>query len=183
MEARFGSDCIVVELATALCEGEIEIGEGFEVAVDEGLIEQRPEALGGLELGAVGRQVDELDAVGDGQANQAVPAGIVEHEDDGALAARTGGSGEGGEQGLEEGFGDAVGEIPDDLARAGSDEGGHIKPFVAMVAEGDGALTDRRPDPPADRLQPEPVLVGCSDLDRPLGVFRRGVSDRVVEFF
>jgi hypothetical protein len=41
-----------------------------------------------------------------------------------------------------------------------------------------GAQT-RRPDPAADRLQAEPVLVLGPDLDRPVGVLGRGLRDRL----
>jgi len=183
VEVGFGFDGVAIEPATAFGNGGIEIGEGLEVSVDERLVDEGPEAFGGLKLGTVRRQIDELDAVGNGESDQAVPAGIVEHQDDGAIAARAGGSGEGREQGFEEGLGDAVGDIPNRLARARGDEGGHIEPFVAVVADGDRTLTDRRPDPAADRLQAEPVLVRRPDLDRAFGVFRGGLSDGGAEFF
>jgi hypothetical protein len=63
----------------------IEGFEGFEVLVDDGFVDERPEAFGGLQLGTVGRQEDQ-GAVRDGQAAGAVPAGVVGHEDDDAIA-------------------------------------------------------------------------------------------------
>ena len=54
--------------------------------MDDGLVDQWPEMLGALEFRTVGRQEDEGDSVGGGQAFGAVPVGVVEHEADVALA-------------------------------------------------------------------------------------------------
>src|SRR3954471_18037204 len=98
-----------------------------------------------------------------------MPAGVVEHEDDAALAAGAGLAREGGEQGSEEGLGEAAAEIPDRLAAGRLHEGGDVEPLVAVMAEGDRSLTPGRPDPAADRLQAEAVLVLRPDLDRAVG--------------
>src|ERR687897_1758280 len=100
----------------------------------------------------MGRQEDEPDPVRDVQALGPMPARVVEHEDDAALAARAGLAREGGEQCGEEGLGEAAAEVPDRLAAGRLHEGGDVEPLVAMVAEGDWSLTHRRPDPTADRL-------------------------------
>jgi hypothetical protein len=52
-----------------------------------------------------------------------------------------------------------------------------------VVAERDRPLADGRPDPAADRLQAEAVLVRGPDLDGAVGVFRRGLRDRLVQLF
>src|SRR5918911_2724164 len=110
-----------------------------------------------------------------------MPAGVVEGEDDAALAPGAGLAGEGGEQGGEEGLGEAAAEIPDRLAAGRLHEGGDVEPLVAMVAKRDGALADRRPDPAPDRLQAEAVLVLRPDLDRPVGMRRLGRSGSGLE--
>ena len=74
----------------AFGEDGVERAERLDVAVDDGLVDQRPEVLGRLELGGVGRQVDEADAVGDGEARFGVPAGAVEHQEDDAVAPGAG---------------------------------------------------------------------------------------------
>jgi hypothetical protein len=96
-----------IKLATALGDGGAEFVERGDVPIDDRLIHQRPEMLGGLEFGRVGRQEDESDPLGDDQALGAMPAGIVEHEDDAALAPRAGLAGEAGEQFGKEGLGEA----------------------------------------------------------------------------
>jgi len=93
-----------IELDAAFGHDGIEFGEGFEVGVGERLIEDGPKTLGGLEFGRVGRQIDEFDAVRDGEAGGAMPAGIVEHQHDRTFSAGSGFSREGGEQGFKEGL-------------------------------------------------------------------------------
>jgi hypothetical protein len=52
-----------------------------------------------------------------------------------------------------------------------------------MVAEREWALTDRRPDAPADRLQADAVPVGRPHLDRMLRMHRSDLADRGIEVF
>ena len=61
--------------------------ERVEVLVGDGLVDMRPERLGRRELGGVGRQVDEAEALGHDEAGRAVPAGVVEHEQDHAVGS------------------------------------------------------------------------------------------------
>ncbi len=75
-------------------DGGVELGEGFEVPVGERLIDMDPQRLGWLELGAVGRQVDEPQAIGHREPGRAVPAGVVEHEQDDPVAPGAGLAGE-----------------------------------------------------------------------------------------
>ena len=170
-----------IELATTRGEDGAEFVQRGDMPIGDRLIHQRPEMLGGLEFGRVGRQEDEADSIGDGQAFGSMPAGVVEHEDAAAGAPCTGLAREGGEQFGKEGLGEAAAEIPDRLAAGRLHEGGDMEPLVAVVAEGDRPLTDRRPDPAADRLQAKAVLVLCPDLDRPIGMRRLGRSDSGIE--
>src|SRR4051812_2018397 len=115
--------------------------------------------LRGLEFGRVGRQEDEADSVGNDQALGSMPAGIVEHEDDAALASRAGLSGKAGEQFGEEELGEAVAEIPDRLAAGRLHKGGDVQPLVPVMAEGDWSLADGRPNVAADWLQAKTVFI------------------------
>jgi len=81
---------ILVEMAASLGDDGIEIVDGVEVGVGERLIDERPQVLGGLEFRAMGRLVDEPDAVGDGEVLRTVPSGIVELEHDDAVAPGAG---------------------------------------------------------------------------------------------
>src|ERR687894_3044955 len=125
----------------------------------------------------MGRQEDEPDPVRDVQALGPMPARVVEHEDDAALAARAGLPREAGEQRLEEGLGEAAAEVPDRLAAGRLHEGDHVQPLVAVMAEGDRPLADGGPDPAPDRLQAETMLVLGPDLDGAVGMSRPGLRD------
>ena len=59
----FDGAVILLERAAPRSNGAIEVIDGFEVFVDERLIDERPEALGGLEFRAAWRLIDEPDAV------------------------------------------------------------------------------------------------------------------------
>src|SRR5919107_5232099 len=139
-----------IELATARGEGGAEVVQRGDMPIGDRLIHQRPEMLGRLEFGRVGRQEDEADPLGDGQVLGAMPAGVVEHEDDAALAAGAGLTGEEGEQFGEEGLGETAAEIPERLATGWLHEGGEVEPLIAVVAERDRPLASGRPDPTAD---------------------------------
>ena len=53
--------------------------------VDDGFVDERPQGFGGLHLRCVGGLEDEANSIWHGQSGLAVPAGIVEHEDDDPL--------------------------------------------------------------------------------------------------
>jgi hypothetical protein len=159
----------------------VDFGEGLEVFVGDRFVDVNPEGLGGLQLGRVGRQVDETDALGDGE-RRGVPAGAVQDEDDDPVPTRPCLSGEEGESVLEELLVDAGREVPEALSGGRRDEGGDVEPRVAVVVAGDRALALRRTNPAEDRLQPDPVLVGGEGLDRRLGVTLRSSATTSASF-
>jgi hypothetical protein len=170
-----------IELATAFGEDGAEVVQRGDMLIDDRLVHHGPEMFGWLEFGRIGRQEDEADPVGDGQVLGSMPARVVEHEDDAALAAGAGLTGEEGEQFGEEGLGETAAEIPERLATGRLHEGGEVEPLIAVVAEGDRPLTTGCPDPAADRLQAKAVLVLRPDLDRAVGMCRFGRSDSGIE--
>ena len=170
-----------IELAAARGGDGAEFVQRSDMPIDDWLVHHWPEMLRGLEFGRIGRQEDEADPVGDGQVLGSMPARVVEHEDDAALAAGAGLTGEEGEQFGEEGLGEATTKIPERLAAGRLHEGGEVEPLVAVVAEGDRPLADGRPDPAADRPQAEAVLVLRPDLDRAIGMRRLGRGDSGLE--
>src|ERR687893_549655 len=96
VEVGVRPDGLRIEPSAALGDDGLEVGERGEVPIDGGLVDQGPEVLG--------RQEYQADPVGYGEAIGAMPAGIVEHQDDVALPARTGLPSKGGEQFREEGL-------------------------------------------------------------------------------
>src|SRR4051812_7620521 len=90
MEVCAGFELIAIENATALGDDLLEIGEGLEVLVGEGLVEDGPQVLGGLKLGGVWGQVDEPDPIRTSPVRFGMPAGVVELKPGDALASRPG---------------------------------------------------------------------------------------------
>jgi hypothetical protein len=159
-------DDLGIESVAALGDDGVQILQCFEILIGEGFIEQRPQMLGGLELGTIGRQIDQEDAIRDREPGRTVPASIVEHEEDDAFVPGSGLTCEGGKQLGKERLVDSVRQIPNGLSGCGRHKRSDVEPLVAVVAERDRALADWRPDPAADRLQPEAMLVDRPDLDR-----------------
>lgn len=126
--------------------------------------------------------MNEADALGD-RERRAVPARPVEDEDDDAVTADAGLTGEQCEGVLEQFLVNAGREIPETLAGSRRDEGGDVEPFETVMAAGDGALPARCPDPAQDRLQPDAVLVGGEGLDRRAGMALGLLSDDFRELF
>src|SRR5437588_10257759 len=140
----FGDGVLVlVECAAAYRDGRVEIIDRIEVPVDEWLVDKRPKMLGGLQFRTVGGLVDQSDAIWDGQIFRAVPARIVEHENDDAVAPSGGLPGERPEQFGKERLIDPVRDVPDGLSARRRDEGSDVKPLVAVMTERDRPLADR----------------------------------------
>jgi hypothetical protein len=184
VEAGLATDevAVVGEGDASFGDDSVEVGERIEVPVDDGFVHVDPEGLGGLQLGGVGREVDETDALWHGE-RQSVPAGAVEDEDDDPIAPGARLAGEEREGVLEQRLVDTGREVPEALAGGWRDEGGNVEPLEALVAPGDRALAARRPDPAQDRLQPDPMLVGGEGLDRRAGVTIRLLGDDLGKLF
>lgn len=176
-------DWVAGEGAASLAYGFIEVIDGFKVGIGEGFVDERPEVFGGLEFRTVWGLKDQPHAIWHGKVFRAVPSGVVELENDDAVAARAGLAGEGGEQALEEALVDAVRHKPHRLAAGWGHEGGDIEPFITVMAGGLRPFADRRPDAAADRLQPDAVLVRGPDFDWNAGVAGLFFGPRIGEFF
>jgi len=88
---------LCIGAAAALGDDGLKVGKGGEVPVGDRLVDQGSEMLGRLRFRAAGRQEDEADLVGNERAPGSVPARVVEHEDDVALAPGVGHPREAGE--------------------------------------------------------------------------------------
>lgn len=60
----------------------LQVVNAGEMAVGERRVGQRPQVLGGLEFGGVGRQEQQMHMVGDAQVEAGMPAGPVERQHD-----------------------------------------------------------------------------------------------------
>ena len=154
-----------------------------EAAVGDGLVGERPEAFGGVQLRRVGRQKEKDEPLGRFDFLADVPAGVIEDEDDDLGATNAAFLGEGLERFLEGRDVDGVEEIPDHLARAWFDKAIEIEPLVAVVGAGDRSLAPRRPDAAGERLQAEAVLVEGPDFEPGPRIGRPGLVHCILKFF
>lgn len=58
------------------------------MSVDQGFIGQRPQVLGRLQLGGIGRQEEQMKSFRNGERLTGMPSGAVEHEHDLLVFAR-----------------------------------------------------------------------------------------------
>ena len=185
MEIGDGFCCawVLRESDAARFDDGLQIVDCVEVFIDDWFVDKAPQAFGGLEFGAVGRQVDQPYACGNFETGFGVPSGIVENDDDDALFARADFSGEGVEQRLKHWLGDAVADVPDSFAARWRYEGGDIEPFVAVMAWRERALSARCPDAAQHRLQADTVLVRGEDFNARLRMSGLLFGDRLAKFF
>ena len=137
---------IVCKDTATFSENLIKFIQRLEVFIDDGLIRQRPQAFGGLDLWRVRWQEHQFNAFRNFQILGDMPARAVEHQDDLLVEAGANFGGERPQERAEQRSVDAVGDEPHDLAGGGPDEAVQIKPLVAVMATGDGAAAARRPD-------------------------------------
>jgi len=185
MEAgsAFQGLAIVRELGASMRDDGLERFEVGDVFVDDGLVDGLPKMLCRLEFGRVWREKEQSDSFGNREVALGVPAGVVEHENDDAVFSGPGLLGEGRQQGLEERFRDAAGNIPEAFSRGRGHERRDVEPSEAMMAWRNRARADRRPYAAHDWLQPEPMLVGRERFDRDAGMGRGFFGDDLGDFF
>jgi len=179
------SDLVLIlgEDTATLGKNFIEFLQGLEVLIDDGLVGQRPQAFGGLDLWRIRRQEHQFNALRNLQIPGDVPARAVEHQDDALVGTGADLGGERRQERAEQRGVDAVGDEPDDLAGGRPDEAVQIEPLVAVVAAGGRTATARRPDSAQDRLQSEAVLVERPDLDWDRRFAALEFADAGLEFF
>lgn len=189
MEACLALDEVSVagEGGALVSDDGVKVFDGGEVTVCDGAIDVDPEGFGGLEFRGVGGQVDQADALRDGEAGAGVPARAVKDQKDDAVGPRARIAGEEGQRQFEGFLVDAVGDVPVALAGRRRDEGSDVKPFEAVVHAGDGSDPAWGPDPAQDRLQADavPDLVGCGGkgFDDGTGVALPFFRHRLGKFF
>lgn len=103
------------------------------------------------------------------QPEARVPPSAVKHQHDLLVRASTHLTRELGQFDLEERNADGAGQMKKRPTGGGMDKADEVAPGKAMLHRGDGSLTNRRPDPPQDWFQPDPMLVGGPDFDAGVG--------------
>lgn len=114
------------------------------MAIDQHSVGQRPQALGRLQLGRVGRQKQQMDVLGDAQVEAGVPTRAVENQHNLFTRPSAHLAHEGGEFDVEERDADRRGEMEDGAPGGGMDKTDEIAPLIAMLDRRDGARLSKR---------------------------------------
>jgi hypothetical protein len=162
MELRSGADAVGSLLqGGALRElGVFEVLSRDEVAVDEHVIGEGSEMLGGLQLRRIRRQEELVDVVGHLESLAGMPARTIQDQNDLLAGAGADRRGEGDQLDFEERDADRGGEMEERVARGGMDETHEVAPGEAVAHDGGGSVPFGRPHPPPQRLEPNAMLVG-----------------------
>ena len=106
MEAgsAFDDVALIGECGASLADDFVQSFDCFDVLVDDGLVDERPQGLRRLQFRRIGRQKSQPHAIGHAQARLAMPAGVVDDEHDRALDAGLRLARENVEQRREKGF-------------------------------------------------------------------------------
>ena len=135
MEQRGGADEVAarVEGDAALGLGIFELVDGGEVPIDQHGVRQRPQMLGGLELGRIRREKQQVDVLGHVQLDARMPARAIQHEHDLFAGAGADLTGEGRQLDFEERDTDRCGQMEDRPPGGGMDEADEGAPVVAVL--------------------------------------------------
>ena len=155
MEERAGADHILLsdQGGAAPADNLFKILDGLEMGVDQWLIDELPEVLGGLHFGAVRRLKHEPDAIWDCQVFRAMPSSVIELQHDALVFARACRFGEVHQDRLEHFLTNRVRNVPDRSPGGRLHEAPDVEPFVAVMAKRYGALAFGCPHPAQDGLQ------------------------------
>lgn len=158
----------------ALGQNVFELVEVGDELVGECFVDERPEPLGGLKLGAVGRLEDKLDALGDDEFGAGVPPRLIQHQQDLFVRPRTDATRKILQDHLEGCCVDAGDEKELHTSTLGMHKTIDVHPFVAAILENVRSLTARCPDTAEDRLEPHALLVLSPHLHADAGFWSRG---------
>lgn len=171
MEACSGADEVATPLEHDAAPGLrfFQLVKVDEVPVDEHGIGERPEMFGGLQLGGIRRQEEQMHMVGHAQLETRVPAGPIEDEDDLLGGSRARLLREGRELGFEDRDAHLRGLVKEGPARGRMDKADEPVPREAVLDHRMRPRTSRRPDAPQQRLEADAMLVGRPELNGRVG--------------
>jgi len=155
---------VLRQRTAALGQNVFELFQAGDELVGECFVDEGPEPLGGLELGAVGGLEDKLDALGDDELGAGVPPRLVQHEKDLLVRPRPDATRKVCQDHLESCCVDAGDQEELHPSALRVDEAIDIHPLIAAILEDMRSLTRRRPNTAQYRLEPHPLLVLSPDL-------------------
>lgn len=167
---------LLLEGETALCLHLFQRGQIREAHISQRLVGERPEVLSRLELGGVGGQDEQMDALGDLDVLTGMPSRSIQDQRNPLGRSCTDIPSKGSQHLPKERRLDGGQEPPLGLAGGGTDEATEIEPLVALLDGSNRPLADRCPHPADQRQEANPVLIGRPELDRGIGMRRANRS-------
>ena len=155
---------MLLEVPAALGLHRLQAGQILEASVRQGLVGERPEMLGRLQLGRVGGQDEEMEALGDLDLVAGMPAGSIQHQEDPFLWSCVHIPGKSGQHLPEEGRLDGGQEPPLGLSGGRTDEAADIEPLIALLHRCNRPLPNWCPYLADQRQEPDPMLIGRPEL-------------------
>jgi len=140
-------------------------GERGEMRIDQRIVGELPQMLGGLELGRVRGQEDQMEARGDLHQRTDVLPRLIEHEDNPPGRTCPHRAGKRLQRHAHDRGSDGRGEQPLTAPGGGMDKGEQVEPLKAVLHPCDGPLPATRPDGAQDRLEAHTMLISGPDLD------------------
>jgi hypothetical protein len=161
MEVRVGLEGgpVGAQGVTAGAHHALEVGEIGQHLVGDGLVDERPEPFGGLQLRRVGWEQDEIDAVRESQLGGAMPAGLVAHQHHPVIGIDAFIAGELGEREGKRLGAHGREQAPPTLPGRRPHEAVDVESLKAPSHAGRGPGADRRPDAAGDGQESEPMLI------------------------
>ena len=148
------------------------------MAVDQAGVGQRPQVLGGLQFGRVRREEEQVDMVGHTQLHAGVPSGAIEDQHNLLARTRAHLAGKFRQFDFKERNADRRRQMKDGPARGGMDKADQVAPGLAVLHPRHRALAYRRPDPPQQRFQADPMFISRPQLDAGMRKRRRHLPEQ-----
>jgi len=150
---------IVLKNDTPLGLHLLQLIQGLEATVGNGLVRERPQSLAGLQLRRVGWQKHEVDALWHHHLSTLMPACSIQHQHDAPIRASANRLRKVREGKAEDLDSHRRQQEPKTLPCFWTKEAVHVEPFVPLLHANDWTLPFPCPDPPNDRPQPDTMLI------------------------
>jgi len=166
MEVRERTDdlWLVLQHDTALDLGGLQLVERVERLVGDAFIGQGPQALTRLQFGRIGRQEEQMDALGHHQLVAGMPARLIEDQQHSLGGACTDSLGEVRQRQREHIRSHGRQEQPFGLSGSWLHKRVDIEPLEALLHRHSWSRPFAHPDAAQDRLEPDAMLIGGPQL-------------------
>ena len=167
---------LVLKHHTALDLCLFQVIEAAKGAIGDAFIGQGPQAFTGLQFGGIGRQKEQMDALGHHQLLASMPPSSIEHQQDPLRGTGSDRLSKVGERNGEHFRRHRRQQKPFGLASSRLDKSVEVEPLVALMYADAGARPFAHPNASENGFESNPMLIGRPQLNRRLG---KGLLERI----